>query len=121
METPKNRVKAPEMLGKREVVGHIADQTGMSQRDIEHILNTYHDTVMKMLGEGYGVRIIGFGKFVPRLRRAYTSRNPQTGEPVEVSERVEPRFHAGSTFKRLVRSYGRIILEGKDESEHRVD
>ena len=51
------------------------------------------------LEAGDKVELRGFGSFRCRERRPRQSRNPRTGDPVEVPARTVPFFRAGSILQ----------------------
>ena len=58
-------------------------------------VKTIEDTV----ADGGKVSLIGFGTFESKERKARTSRNPRTGEAVQVAASTAPAFKAGKEFK----------------------
>ena len=48
--------------------------------------------------------LTGFGKFSVAERAARQARDPRSGEPVEVPERVVPRFSPAAALKNAVAS-----------------
>ena len=56
----------------------------------------------RQLAAGGEVRITGFGNFKTQKRPARTGRNPQTGEPLMIEEKVLPKFAPGKTLKDAV-------------------
>ena len=70
------------------------------------------DDIVKVVFEGLvdtlanpdvdGITIAHFGTFTKDFKPAHTSRNPRTGEPVEVADKTVPKFKSSSTFKAAV-------------------
>ena len=48
------------------------------------------------------ITIEHFGTFTKYFKPAHTSRNPRTGESVEVEDKTVPKFKFSSTFKAAV-------------------
>jgi len=48
------------------------------------------------------VSLVGFGTFAIKERAARTGRNPQTGEPIQISAAKVPSFKAGKALKDAV-------------------
>ncbi len=57
------------------------------------------DTVTESLKKGDTVSLVGFGTFSVKERAARTGRNPQTGEPIQISAAKVPTFKAGKALK----------------------
>ncbi len=60
------------------------------------------DTVTDSLKKGETVALVGFGTFTVKERAARTGRNPQTGDPIEISAAKVPSFKAGKALKDAV-------------------
>jgi nucleoid DNA-binding protein len=71
-------------------INDIAKKTGVKADDITLVLGAIRRTV----NEGERVQIQGFGTFKIKTRAARTSRNPRTGEPVQVEEKQVLTFKA---------------------------
>ncbi|HBP79890.1 MAG TPA: DNA-binding protein HU, partial [Halomonas sp.] len=54
------------------------------------------------LKKGESVSLVGFGTFAIKERAARTGRNPQTGQPIEISAAKVPSFKAGKALKDAV-------------------
>jgi integration host factor subunit alpha len=65
------------------------------------------------LGRGEKIKISGFGNFVLRDKRQRQGRNPQTGEPITITERRVLNFKASQLLKQA--------LNGAELSEGSVD
>lgn len=89
-------------MNKRDLIRKTAEETGLSQKDCEAVINTLFDTIRKTVESGEKVQIIGFGTFELRARAARTARNPRTGEAVEVPARRVPVFKPGAELKQAV-------------------
>ena len=64
-------------------------------KDLKSINDSFLDTIQDALKEGESVKWIGFGSFSPVKCAARTGRNPQTGETIEISERMKVKFKPG--------------------------
>jgi len=89
-------------MNKRDLIRKTAEETGLSQKDCEAVINALFDTIRKTVESGEKVQIIGFGTFELRERAARTARNPQTGETIEVPPRRVVAFKPGAELKQAV-------------------
>lgn len=74
----------------------------ISKQDIGDVLEQFVTIVQNQVAQGEKVKIAGFGAFEKRDRKATRSRNPRTGEPVEVPAKSFPVFSPSKNFKELV-------------------
>jgi integration host factor subunit alpha len=54
------------------------------------------------LGKGEKIKVSGFGNFVLRDKRQRPGRNPQTGQPIKISERRVLTFKASQILKQAL-------------------
>ena len=86
-------------MNKTELIAAAAEQTGLTKKDTEKVLNAALDTVTAALVKGDKVQISGFGIFEVKEREARTGRNPRTGETMEIAASKAPSFKASKTLK----------------------
>ena len=85
---------------KSELVQRIAERnTHLYQRDIENIVGSILDEVVKALARGDRVELRGFGAFSTKERAARVGRNPRTGDAVFVEEKWVPFFKTGKELR----------------------
>lgn len=78
---------ALQKLSQVELVEELAEQTGWSKGDVRHFLDSLFNVIEANVGAGYRVQVAGV-MIEPKLRKASKKRmgrNPQTGEPVQIS------------------------------------
>ncbi|MEN2787386.1 integration host factor subunit beta [Sphingomonas qilianensis] len=75
------------------------DNPDLALRDIEAIVSTFFDEIVKRLAQDGRVELRGFGAFSTRARDARTGRNPRTGETVEVEAKRVPYFKPGKEMR----------------------
>ena len=68
-------------------------------RDVERIINTVLNEVIKALSDGDRVELRGFGAFSVKKRDGRTGRNPRTGEADEVDQKHVPFFKTGKLLR----------------------
>src|SRR5687768_2832501 len=89
-------------MNKQELIGNVADTTGLSRSDASRAVEGVFDAITAALKRGDEVRLVGFGTFSCSKRKASTGRNPRTGEPMQIKESTQPKFRAGKGLKDAV-------------------
>lgn len=89
-------------LNKQDLIKAIVKKTGMHRKDVVTGLNGFLSVVKNALANKKEVRLIGFGNFGVRHRKARRGRNPQTGQAITIAARNAPVFKAGVPLKKLV-------------------
>jgi DNA-binding protein HU-beta len=77
-------------MNKNELIGAVADASGLSRSDATKAVEGVFDTITGALSKGDEVRLVGFGTFSVAKRKASTGRNPRTGEPMTIKARRSP-------------------------------
>ncbi|SEM14590.1 HU family DNA-binding protein [Halomonas daqiaonensis] len=86
-------------MNKSELVEAIAASADIPKAAASRALDAMVDTVTDSLKKGDSVSLVGFGTFQVKERAARTGRNPQTGQPIEISAAKVPSFKAGKALK----------------------
>ena len=86
-------------MNKTELVAAMADQTGLTKKDVEAVLKAFTDVVSGELKKGGKVQLVGFGTFEVSERAAREGRNPQTGKTMQIAACKAPKFKAGKQLK----------------------
>lgn len=86
-------------MNKGELIKAIAEDSEVSKKDAENVLNSFIKLVEKELVEGGKVQLIGFGTFEVIERAARTGRNPSTGEAIDIKASKIPKFKPGTALK----------------------
>ncbi len=89
-------------MNKTELVGAIAEETGVAKKDTEAVIKEFFSQVTNELGKGEKIQIIGFGTFEVRDRSARKGKNPRTGEELDIPAQKIPAFKAGKALKDAV-------------------
>ncbi|MGW0991974.1 HU family DNA-binding protein [Streptomyces sp. NPDC002523] len=88
-------------MNKTQLIEAVAEVTG-NRAQAKLAVETVFDAMVRAVVGGEAVSVTGFGSLTPKTRPARTSRNPQTGEPVEVAESRVVKFRPGARFQDLV-------------------
>lgn len=89
-------------MNKQELIGAVADVTGLARNDASRAVEAMLDTIGTELKKGSEVRLVGFGSFSVSKRKASIGRNPRTGEPMSIKATAQPKFRPGKGLKDLV-------------------
>lgn len=86
-------------MTKNELIGCIAEKSGLAKKDSESALNAIVDSITAALVEGDKVQLTGFGVFEVKERPERTGRNPQTKEIIVIPASRSVVFKAGKVLK----------------------
>ena len=89
-------------MNKQELIGVVAETTGLARSDASRAVESMLETITDVLRKGGEVRLVGFGSFSVGKRKASTGRNPRTGEPMSIDSTAQPKFRAGKGLKDAV-------------------
>lgn len=97
-------------MTKAEIVHAIYTKLGgFSKKEAADLVDLVFDTMKETLGRGEKIKISGFGNFVLRDKRQRQGRNPQTGDPIVITERRVLTFKASNILKHgLNRARGQV-------------
>ena len=77
---------------------------GLTARQIEVIVDTVFDGMKWALAHGEKIEIRGFGNFRIKQRDSRVTRNPKTGDTVQVPPRKAIHFKIGKPFHDAINS-----------------
>lgn len=90
-------------MNKAELIDAIAAYTHLPKMAVESILAAQGEVIANHFAAAdplndAEVVLPGLGKLKTTTRAARTGRNPKTGEPVEIPERIAVKFAAGKAL-----------------------
>jgi DNA-binding protein HU-beta len=86
-------------MTKADLVGKIAEKTGLTKANAERALNAFIEAVeATLVGEGK-ITLTGFGTFMVDERKARTGRNPRTGAEINIPASKVVKFRPGKLLK----------------------
>src|SRR3954465_15402927 len=100
-------------MNKQELIGHVADRSGLSRNDAIRAVETMLEVITSTLKRGDEVRLGGFGNFSVTRRKASIGRNPRTGEPMQIKASSQPKFRPGKVLKDAVQQGGPQPVRGQ--------
>src|SRR5450631_814379 len=90
-------------MTKAEIVQALYTRVGgFSKKESADMVDLVFEMMKETLGRGEKIKISGFGNFVLRDKRQRPGRNPQTGEPIKISERRVLTFKASQILKQVL-------------------
>ena len=89
-------------MNKSELIAMTAENTGLTKKDAERVLNAALDAIIAAMGEHEKVQLSGFGTFEVKEREARIGRNPRTKESIEIPATFVPSFKTSKALKDLI-------------------
>ena len=91
------------LVTKADIVQAVYSRLGgFSKKESADLVDLVFETMKETLGRGEKIKISGFGNFVLRDKRQRQGRNPQTGEPITITERRVLNFKASQLLKQAL-------------------
>ena len=88
-----------QQVTKSQLVDAVTQHSGHPHKVVETAVNMVFDSMVDALQRNERIEIRGFGNFTVRKYRAYTGRNPKTGEQVSVPPKRMPFFKVGKDLR----------------------
>lgn len=89
-------------MNKSDLIDIIADKMDQPRKRAEDVVNLIFDSMTDTLAQEGRIEIRGFGSFINKKYKAYTGRNPRTGESIEVKPKCLPFFKVGKELRERV-------------------
>lgn len=90
-------------ITKRELIVRISNETGLTQQQVQDVMETVLDSVTVELAQGNTVVLRNFGTFEVRQSRAKVGRNPKDPDKdVQIPARAIVKFKPGKVLKEKV-------------------
>lgn len=89
-------------MTKSALLTLLAEQTGMSKKDVAAFLDTLATTAYKEVKKTGVFVLPGFGKMVKVHRPARQGRNPATGETIQIKAKTVAKFRLAKAAKDAV-------------------
>lgn len=103
-------------MRKADIVGSIAEKTGIPKVDILVALEAFFKEVKTSLEEGEPVYVRGFGSFVLKKRAAKVGRNIKKNCAVDIPEHFVPAFKPAKEFVQAVKeSSHELVAHAADD------
>ena len=89
-------------MNKNEWIAAVAENSGLTKKDTERVINAALDAISAQLAAGNRVQLTGFGIFEVKDRQARVGRNPRTKEAVQIPASKTPVFKPSKALKEIV-------------------
>jgi len=94
-------------MTKSQLIELVAqNKPGLPRKTVEAAVNAVFEELVEALKRGERIEIRGFGNFTVRKYKAYTGRNPKTGEAVKVAPKSMPFFKVGKDLRERINDAG---------------
>ena len=91
-------------MKKKELIDRLSKEMTMSKSQTGILFEEMFSAISKILAEGETVSVTNFGKFEVYEMAAKKSRNPKTGEVVDVPERKKVKFRPSVNLKNFIQT-----------------
>ncbi len=91
-------------MNKLELIDALKTETGLTKNEAAAVVKLFFDEIADSLASGDRVEIRGLCSFYVKKYKAYTGRNPKTGDHVKIKPKKLPFFKCGKELKERVDS-----------------
>lgn len=89
-------------MNKLELISTLKNETNISKSEAAKVIQIFFDSMSEALAAGERVEIRGLCSFFVKEYKAYTGRNPKTGEKVLINPKKLPFFKSGKELRERV-------------------
>jgi integration host factor subunit beta len=89
-------------MNKLELISALKTDAGISKSEAAKVIQIFFDRMADAMAQGERVEIRGLCSFFVKKYRAYTGRNPKTGEKVLIEPKKLPFFKSGKELRERV-------------------
>ena len=83
----------------KDLISRIAEETGLSKKRTEQLLNTSNAIMRETLMAGNSIQLLGLGTLEVRERKGRTIVHPRTGERTDVPAKNQLTFKPVANLK----------------------
>ncbi len=89
-------------MNKQDLIIALKDENELTKSEARAVVNIFFNEMSNALANGDRVEIRGLCSFYVKNYKAYSGRNPKTGEPTQVKSKKLPFFKCGKELKERV-------------------
>ena len=93
-------------MNKLGLIEELRNKAELTKNEARKVVDLFFDEMSNALANGDRVEIRGLCSFYVKHYKAYTGRNPKTGEQTRVKPKKLPFFKVGRELKERVDSQG---------------
>jgi len=86
-------------MNKLDLIEALQNEADLTKSEAEAVVRLFINEMINALAKGDRVEIRGLCSFYVKQYKAYTGRNPKTGEQIEVKSKKLPFFKCGQELK----------------------
>ena len=90
------------MINKEDLINRVVEKTHMSHNEVESVVDTFLEEIIKGLVSGEEVKIVRFGKFNAKKRVARNIINPVTKDMMRLPALANVLFRPSQSVKDLL-------------------
>src|SRR5690348_7744405 len=90
------------IVNKSDLIAKVAAVSKLTKADAERAIDATIHSIAHSLEKGEEVRLIGFGTFGVRDRKATEGRNPRTGAKIKIPASRRASFRPGKQLRETV-------------------
>lgn len=79
-----------------------AEKRGVGTKEANEALNTFLELIGDSLVTGEKVMLVNLGTFTPKVVPEHTARNPLTGAPVTVPEKIVTKYKESTALRKRI-------------------
>lgn len=91
-----------EIMLKKDIIDSVSEELSMQKQDISVAADVILDTISGALSADRRVELRGFGSFSVRSRKPRTTKNPRTGQVMNIPERSTLHFTMSKSLKQAL-------------------
>jgi integration host factor subunit beta len=95
-------VRREYSMNKMILIEELRNKADLTKSEAKKVVDLFFDEMSNALANGDRVEIRGFCSFYVKHYKAYTGRNPRTGEQARVKAKKLPFFKCGNELKERV-------------------
>jgi len=89
-------------MNKLGLIEELRKKAELTKSEAKNVVDLFFNEIFNTLANGDRVEIRGFCSFFVKHYKAYTGRNPKTGEQAQVESKNLPFFKVGKELKERV-------------------
>jgi len=91
-------------MNKIDLITTLKEETGLTKAEAAEVVGIFFGEMANALAKGDRVEIRGLCSFYVKQYKAYTGRNPKSGDAVSIAPKKLPFFKCGKELKERVDS-----------------